>query len=108
MNNIIINGQSYSVQGNNITITNNQVIVDGTAIQSNLSGITEVKFDGDLASLKCHGAATVNGDVKGNVDAGGSIKCGNVGGNVDAGGSVTCGNVGGDIDAGGSVKFTKN
>lgn len=31
---------------------------------------------------------TSSGDVKGDVDAGGSVKCGKVGGAVEAGGSV--------------------
>ncbi len=31
--------------------------------------------------------------------------CGNVKGNVDAGGSVRCGTVGGSVDAGGSIRI---
>ncbi|ALS22117.1 hypothetical protein [Paenibacillus naphthalenovorans] len=107
MNTIIINGQRFNTSGNNISVTNNQVIVDGKVVQGNLSGIVEVKFEGDLASLKCNGSATVNGNVFGSVNAGGSVDCGDVGKNIDAGGSVTCGFVGGNIDAGGSVRYKK-
>lgn len=106
MNTIVINGKRIAVSGNNITVINDQVLVDGKVVETGLSGIVEVKFEGDLANLRCSGSATVNGEVKGNVEAGGSIKCSNVGKSVDAGGSVSCGNVGGDIDAGGSVKYT--
>lgn len=107
MNKIVINGKSIAVSGNNITVINDQVLVDGKVVEMGLSGVVELRFEGDLANLKCSGSATVNGDVKGDVDAGGSVKCSNVGNSVDAGGSVSCGNVGGDIDAGGSVKYIR-
>jgi len=45
----------------------------------------------------------VEGDVQGNAEAGGFIRCGNVGGDAEAGGYVTCGNVGGDAQAGGYI-----
>lgn len=32
----------------------------------------------------------MRGDVKGDIDAGGSVTCGNVSGDIDAGGSVKC------------------
>lgn len=35
-------------------------------------------------------ALIVSGDVKGDIDAGGSVTCGNVLGDIDAGGSVRC------------------
>lgn len=104
MNTIIINGQKIQTNGKNISVINDTIYVDGVTIQSNLSGIVEVKFEGDLASLKCNGSASINGNVKGDVDVGGSLKCCDVSGNLDVGGSVQCGKVGGDIDAGGSVK----
>ncbi len=103
MNKITINGKTYNVPGGNISVQNNIVYVDGKKIEEGLSGIVEVKFTGDLASLRTDGSATVKGEVKGDVDAGGSVDCGNVGGSVDAGGSVSCRDVKGDIDAGGSV-----
>lgn len=107
MSNIIINGKSYNVSGNNIVVQNNQVLVDGKLIQGDLSGDVTISFEGDLANLTTHGSATINGDVHGGVDAGGSVQCGNVSEFVDAGGSVQCLQVGGDVDAGGSIKMRK-
>lgn len=107
MNTIIINGTKIQTTGNNITMINGSVFVDGKAIQTNLTGNVTIEFIGDLASLKTDGSATVNGNVKGDVDCGGSCNCGNISGSVDAGGSVTCGNVEGDVDAGGSIKMVR-
>jgi hypothetical protein len=101
-----INGKVYV--GNNIQINSGRVIIDGkTHEDSSISGVVEVKVEGDIGSLRVTGSATVHGDVKGSVDAGGSVKCENVSGDVDAGGSVNCGSVGGDVDAGGSVRMTR-
>lgn len=107
MNQIIINGKSISVRGNNISVVNGKVFVDGKLVEEGLSGDVNISFTGELANLKTSGSATINGIVKGNVDAGGSVKCGDVFKNVDAGGSVQCGNVGGDVDAGGSIQMKR-
>lgn len=107
MNTIIVNGQRFQVSGKNIVVSNGSIIVDGNIVQNGLSGIVEIKFEGDLANLKADGSVRVNGSVSGNVDAGGSVKCSNVNGDVDAGGSVDCGNIQGDISAGGSVRYKK-
>jgi hypothetical protein len=107
MNTVIINGKSMSVVGNNISVINDKVYVDGKLVEEGLSGNVTISFEGDLASLKTSGSATIHGNVMGDVDAGGSVKCGNVSKSVDAGGSVTCLNVGGDVDAGGSVSMKR-
>jgi autotransporter translocation and assembly factor TamB len=107
MNRIVINGESISVSGNNISIINGQIYVDGKLVKEELSGNVSVSFEGDLASLKTDGSATINGNVLGDVDAGGSVKCGNIEKSVDAGGSVNCLNVGGDVDAGGSISMKR-
>lgn len=107
-NTITINGVTIETNGSsNISVNGDSVYVGGKLIKSGLSGIVKIEFEGDLAKLQTDGSATINGDVKGNVDCGGSCQCGNVGGFVDAGGSVTCGNVKGDVDAGGSVRMVK-
>lgn len=124
-NNISINGVNYEVEGNNITMKNNKLYVDGVLVNTieKLQGDVKIIFEGDLANLKTDGAATVNGNVKGYVDsggsanisgsvgsyvdAGGSVNCGSVNGKVDAGGSVTCGSVAGKVDAGGSIRMNK-
>ena len=90
-----------------ITVSNNSVYVDGKLVQKELSGVVKIEFEGDLASLTSEGSVSVNGNVKGDVDAGGSVACGNVEGDVDAGGSVNCGNVEGDVDAGGSISMRR-
>ena len=103
-NNVVINDKKISCSGKNIVIRNNEVIVDGVTIESNLTGNIKVVVNGDVSHLDCAGSVEVRGN-SGNVDCGGSCTVGgNVNGDVDAGGSVTCGNVSGDIDAGGSVR----
>lgn len=105
---ININGKSISVQGNNISIVNNKVYVDGKLVEEGLTGDVKITFEGELANLDSSASVTVNGNVKGDIDASGSVTVyGDVGGDVDASGSVTCGNVGGDVDASGSVSFKR-
>lgn len=103
MRRIIIDGDVTIVEGNNIVIIDDKIIVGSTVIKSGLSGIVEVKFEGDLASLHTDGNATIEGYVSGNVDAHGNVRCGDVGGRVDANGSVECNNVNGNVDASGNV-----
>ena len=88
MNTIIINGNKIQVAGNNISVNNDSVYVDWKLVQGGLQGIVKLEFKGDLVQLKSSASVTVNGDVKGNVDAGGSVSCGHIGGSVDAGSSV--------------------
>lgn len=115
-----INGQTYT--GDNINIAGGSIIIDGNIVQSNLTGIQEIRIlDGSVnnvtstASVNCGevrgsvdaGGSVTCGDVHADGDAGGSVKCGNVGGNVDSGGSTNCGNVTGDVDAGGSINMKR-
>ena len=95
MNRIIINGQSFDVQGRNISGKGNSIIVDGITIQSDLNGIVEVKFEGDLANLESHNVK-VKGNVMGDIDAH-NVECGDVGGSVKAH-NVECGNVTGNVN----------
>lgn len=97
MNKITIDGVSYDVEGNNVSIVKKRILVDGKVIVDNISGNTvHVKWEGDLAKLDCTSCEIV-GNVHGKVDAT-SVVCGDVGGDIDAT-SVKCGNVAGDIDA---------
>jgi hypothetical protein len=104
MSTISINGRSFSVSGNNVSVINGKVIVDGKVIEEGLSGDVNIKWEGDLASLNCN-----NCEVSGNV--GGDVKCnnakiqGNVGGDVK-GNDVKCGDVKGSVK-GNSVKYRK-
>lgn len=54
-------------------------------------------------SLEIWGAAKIDGDVGGNVNAGDDVACGNVNGDVSADDGVACANVGRDVRAGDSV-----
>jgi hypothetical protein len=114
---ITINGKKISVAGNNVTITDDRVMVDGKVVEEGLSGIVEVKWEGPLANLKSDSSVScgdVGGDVSagssvncdavhGSVSAGSSVICDEVGNNVSAGSSVTCGEVGGNVTAGSRV-----
>lgn len=106
MNTIIVNGKKYQVQGTNIVVKNSRVYVDGKDITDgaeSFSGIVEIRWEGPLASVQSDASVSVQGDVKGDVRANGSVNCGHVGGDVKAGGSVNCGRVTGKVKAGGSV-----
>jgi hypothetical protein len=103
-----VNGKTVRVRGNNITISNDRIIVDGKIIEESFDvpNITVI-VEGDCKSLNARGNVEVKGNA-GNVDCSGSCRIeGNVTGNVDASGSVTCGDVGGNIDASGSVRCTR-
>ena len=102
--NVIINGQSITCSGSNITIQNGKVIVDGKVIQSDLYGDVKVVVNGNVDKIDYSGSVEVHGNC-GSIDCSGSCKIdGDVNGNIDASGSVTCGKVSGDIDASGSVR----
>jgi len=95
-NKITINGKSYEVSGNNISVKNDSIYVDGVLVESGLTGDVKVEFTGDLANLDCT-TATINGNVTGDVD-GTTISCGNIGGDVD-GTTINCGDIKGSVDA---------
>lgn len=96
MNRITINGETFIVEGNNVSVSGNSVIVNGKVIKGELNGIVKIEWSGDLAKLDCANA-TINGDVHGDVDCA-NLTCGNIGGDVDAS-NVKCGDIGGDVDA---------
>ena len=101
---IIIDGKVF--QGNNITIRNGRVTIDGRPQDGELHGVIEVKItEGTLHNLDTDSSVTC-GSVSGYVSAGGSVTCGDVGGTAQAGGSITAkGRLGGTIQAGGSVRI---
>ena len=87
-NTVIINGERIITNGQSIVINNGSVIVDGRVIKDGLSGIVELKVEGDLMNLNTTGSATIHGNVHGNVDTNGSVTCHTINGDVDAMGSV--------------------
>lgn len=95
-NRITINGETFDVSGNSISIKNGKVTVDGKVVKEGLSGDVHDKFEGDLAKLDCN-TCTITGNVHEKVNAN-TVHCRDVGGDIDAN-TVHCGNVAGDIDA---------
>ncbi len=63
----------------------------------------EFCYEGPAINICSDFSVTCQGDVEGDIKAGGSVDCGEVGKGVTAGGSVNCDSVVGDISAGGSV-----
>ena len=57
----------------------------------------------ELEGLEIWGSASINGDVFGNISAGGSVNCDRVEGNITAGAGVNCDEVEGDITAGAGI-----
>lgn len=75
-NKIIINGKAIEVEGNNVTIRNGTVYIDGVPVDSGLSGVVQIIWQGDLASLEAEGSVTCD-NIYGNVSAGNSVHCKN-------------------------------
>jgi hypothetical protein len=107
MNRININGVQIDVpSGSKVSCSNGVITVNGAPYDGKsgkASGIVKIELHGNPCSITSDESVDVHGNVLGNVDAGGSVKCQSVGGEVDAGGSITCGDVQGDADAGGSI-----
>lgn len=105
-NRITVNGVTYEVEGNNVSVRNGVIYVDGVVVHSGLDNSVHITWHGDLASLKSDGAVTCN-SIHGDVIAGGSVNCKNVDGNVGVHGSVNVTTCQGDIIAGGSVNAAR-
>jgi hypothetical protein len=105
---VTVNGKTVHVRGNNISIINDKIIVDGKPLDEAMDAKSiTVIVEGNCNRLDTCGDVEIKGDC-GYVDCSGNCHIeGNVTGNVDASGSVTCGDVGGDIDASGSVRCTR-
>ena len=105
---VSVNGKTIRVQGNNIAVINDRIIVDGKLLDESMDfkNITVI-VEGDCNKLEACGDVEIKGNC-GSVDCSGSCHItGNVEGDVDASGSVTCGDVAGDIDASGSIRCTR-
>ena len=55
MNVIVINGRRIEVEGNNVTVSNGRVIVDGREVGQ--TSPTTVKWEGELANLTTEGGS---------------------------------------------------
>jgi hypothetical protein len=125
MGKMTVNGKTIDVPScSSITVVGGKIYIDGTLYEGDVEPFKSchIEIQGDVNQLKVErGDVTVTGNVKGNVDCGGSaqvqgitgavgasgsVECGDVGGDVAAGGSVRCGKVGGSVRAGGSVRHS--
>lgn len=97
----VINGKRYV--GNNITMHNGIVTVDGVVQNdnNNLNNKTIlIEINCNVDKIECDESIVINGDVAGNINAGKNVSCDNVVGNVSAGTNVSCDDVRGNVSAG--------
>lgn len=107
------NGKGKVISGENVSIVNGKVICDGKTYNiSDYSDGPEINItvNGNVNTIENVANVTVKGDVKGDIDAGGSVTVTkDCYGNIDAGGHVEVnGNCGGNIDSGGSTHVGGN
>lgn len=120
---IRINGVEINAPaGATVSVIGDEIRINGAPFDAGkvAGSILKIEIQGEPLNVRADRASiTVNGNVAGSVDAGGSVQvsgsvtgsinsggsavCGAVQGDIDAGGSVTCGDVAGNIDAGGKV-----
>ena len=87
MGTININGVTY--EGDNISVKNGEVTIDGVLQQKTPTGKISIMITGgQLSMISTDASVEVFGSVQGNVSAGGSVNCDDVGGSITAGGSV--------------------
>ena len=105
MGTMTINGRTFT--GSNIYMNNGRILVDGLDVTDetgvDMKSILEIKVTGDVENVTSDKSINVVGNVKGDIDAEGSVNCNAVGGSIRAGGSVSCDDVNGNVEAGGSV-----
>lgn len=94
-----INGRSYS--GNNITIKNGEVYVDGVRQADLPDGEREVIVSGDVVSVSSEsGGITIHGSAASVKTTNGSVKCGDVSGSVSTvNGNITASTIGGNASS---------
>lgn len=98
---VVINGRMY--EGNNISISNGEVRVDGSKVDDIDDDIKCLKIEGDIKGNLTTDLAVNCNNVEGDISSHGSINCDDVYGSLYAGGSINCDNVSGDIKAEGSI-----
>lgn len=94
---IVIDGREFT--GNNITIRDNKVVVDGVEQSGELVGDIKIDVHGDVASLNAgSGDVTISGSCGPVSTMSGDVHCGDVTGNIKTmSGDVTCGSVQGGV-----------
>lgn len=95
----IINGQKF--KGNNISINNGKVIVDGEIQNGSLINEINVAVHGSVQILETQSGNVIAQNV-GEINTGsGDVECVSVTGSIRTGsGDVNCGDVGGNIRTG--------
>ena len=63
------------------------------------------QLEGDLTGDIHAGGSVECGEVEGDVHAGGSVNCGEISGDARVGGSLSCGEIGGDVTVGGDAQI---
>lgn len=94
MNSVTINGVTIECKGNDISVVNNTIFVDGKVIE--IDGDYTIQGNSKI-NITCDKSVTVQGNVTGDISAKGNIQCGNVVGKVSAAGNLACGNIVGKV-----------
>jgi len=96
---IVINGREFF--GSNISISNNNIIVDGVTQTEQLTGSIDVIIHGDVNSLQNQSGNVTANNVGDIITVSGDVTCGNISGSIrTVSGDVQCGSVGGNIKTG--------
>ncbi|MFQ3543457.1 hypothetical protein Q7A53_05175 [Halobacillus rhizosphaerae] len=94
---VSINNKTYI--GNNISITNDTVFVDGVAVDDLDNKKTEITVICNVDSIMSEESIYIKGNVTGNVEAKNNVNCDDINGNVTAGNNVNCDDIDGDVKA---------
>jgi hypothetical protein len=98
-----VNGRYVNLTGQNITITDNGIYVNGKPIEEfdeSQVPVLKIEITGNIETLTTeNGEVTVNGRVGTVVSKNGNVNCQTVEGNVESkNGNVMCGKIMGDCD----------
>jgi hypothetical protein len=98
-----INGRYINLTGQNVSITDNGIYVNGKPIEQfdeSQVPVLRIEITGNVESLTTeNGEVTVNGRVGTVVSKNGNVNCQTVEGNVESkNGNVMCGKIMGDCD----------
>ena len=108
MNTVIVNGNSFSIVGNDISITNGKIFVDGNDYTPETKTIN-IQIHGDIKNFQSDYSSSIK--VVGNVEdlssTNGDISVeGNVGSISSTNGDIDCDDVGGNVKTvNGDIKY---